>query len=680
MTTGSIDYTTLRVRDLLNGATSSGDLPSTTEWLKAYGEYLTPYGLASLLELHTAIQREGTANRLIEMLPVSDRPSVIDEIAGNDDAERLASVVEAIAKYDLNSPLVPFVGGELWEGATEPQLRATARLCGRVKLLTGVETAADIREKAVGPLLHLQDIATATSLHALGGVTRLRGMAQVNWGWKAAKGGVSVGLAPPQKELGAKEKPAKETADTNGVNAEEFEEGFWDEDSEEEDDSLLERLAALRTEANAKKVDKLLEAATSGKVTKERFAQLVEQLEARGLAAQRAAVAAVQQADSARVAKGGKLDEFSALNQLQKALSGSGPSPSAQLAGGSGGSGGSEANDAKDLALIDARTDAALSMRTAGCQREVALRSKRMELEEKKETKLKSIRAAMPTEFLSEAEMKVEDLFGADLNMLELSMDIVECETSGRTGMVLGLEERIKRQMNLKFQAQEYLQRLLKASTIFKSSPTQARYYMKLYKEELSGFGTKDSQHERFEKESRKRTLEEKSLEVQEAQLQQAQALAMGGGFAGMLREMKEAMTSAVGGRGGHGKQGGYQGGYQQEEEEPFRKKARFAPPKVEWVNASTWGPTLQGKAPKPGTFTKNPLAAMDNAQTGGILHKNFDANVSCMLCGKEGHIMSECGLPGSGTNLIFTRDGVQHHTWRSLFNKGLCKGDGSKK
>ena len=131
MTTGSIDYTTLRVRDLLNGATSSGDLPSTTEWLKAYGEYLTPYGLASLLELHTAIQREGTANRLIEMLPVSDRPSAIDEIAGNDDAERLASVVEAIAKYDLNSPLVPFVGGELWEGATEPQLRATARLCGR---------------------------------------------------------------------------------------------------------------------------------------------------------------------------------------------------------------------------------------------------------------------------------------------------------------------------------------------------------------------------------------------------------------------------------------------------------------------------------------------------------------------------------------------------------------------
>ena len=102
-------------------------------------------------------------------------------------------------------------------------------------------------------------------------------------------------------------------------------------------------------------------------------------------------------------------------------------------------------------------------------------------------------------------QMKVEDLFSADLNMLELSMDIVECETSGRTGMVLGLEERIKRQMNLKFQAQEYLQRLLKASTIFKSSPTQARYYMKLYKEELSGFGTKDSQHERFEKESRKR-------------------------------------------------------------------------------------------------------------------------------------------------------------------------------
>ena len=276
MTTGSIDYKTLRVKDLLTGATSSGNLPSTTEWLEAYGEYLTPYGLESLVELHTAIQGEGTTNRLTEMLPVSDRPSVIDGFSGDDDAERLASVVKAIAKHDLNSPLVPFVGGELWEGATEPQLRATARLCGRVALLAGVETAVDIRERAVGPLLHLLDIATAKSLHVLGGVTRLRGMALVDWGWKAEKGDVSLGLGPPEKASGAKEKPAKETADISGIDADVFDEGFWDEDSEEEDDSLLERLAALRTEANARKVDKLLGAATSGHEVCSENVQFVE--------------------------------------------------------------------------------------------------------------------------------------------------------------------------------------------------------------------------------------------------------------------------------------------------------------------------------------------------------------------------------------------------------------------
>ena len=154
---------------------------------------------------------------MTEMLPVSDRPSVIDGFSGNDDAERLASVVKAIAKYDLNSPLVPFVGGELWEGATEPQLRATARLCGRVALLTGVETAVDIRERAVGPLLHLLDIATAKSLHVLGGVTRLRGMALVDWGWKAEKGDVSLGLGHLKRRREPRKNPRRKPQTSVGL-------------------------------------------------------------------------------------------------------------------------------------------------------------------------------------------------------------------------------------------------------------------------------------------------------------------------------------------------------------------------------------------------------------------------------------------------------------------------------